>query len=55
VKFKNGSPRQLYVLTDQTDGNSVTYTNLSRARWAKKLSEQRGFTVVLATYVLKGA
>lgn len=50
MKYVNGSPKQLYVVTSQITGESEAFTNLREARANLKLYAQQA---TLATYILK--
>lgn len=55
MKFKNGSPKVLYVLTIQEDGSFDPYTSLREAKKQLAFCQQHGYDAVLGKYDLREA
>jgi hypothetical protein len=52
MRYKNGAPIKLYVVTDQESGDSQSFISMKAARTvAKWLNVNDKKTVVLTTYV----
>jgi len=53
VRYVNGNPKYVYVLTFQKDGSMSVFTSLSKVRKAKVNAALLGYTVTVGTYDLR--